>query len=740
MKNIFLILTVLCSSLLVSCNKDDSGGKVPEGASFTLKNGSIVVKNNPDIKINALNTFPLGVSTETDFSASRKRSTLKSTAEDESGNDNLRGYDYRFKLVAEVNTLTIDGVEVQATHVKIEKISDVQYYAFVAYNEQGDGHRGGVVVYKVVATNGKSLEETTATVTPVASAEMPKAEVSALDYYNGKLYIAGASEDPNFGYDENKDGFNYAFYGVMELNADKTFKDAEPVIVKLTSFQGTSIRALNDRVYITTGDGANNTKGGLYIYNATDQTFINSILGKDHVRSVDVDGSNIFVMQAEPARITQYGLNGEGEKVIYSTTNESMQKNAKSEILAWKDYIFVAENESGLRMLDKNGNVNDELAAPGTDKEKHVTNSVVINSDVKKNIHGTDVSSNLLFLANGEKGIYWYDLMNVNKKDCIVLCNSNSTNFEEGTSANFIASRGNIVFVADGKGGLKILYIGFDEGDPPPPVPGGCDDVKQYFNNEPNSFLREMVNVFGASASANTKILFGDASKIHNDILVLEETDLYLTYISCTASLHNTVGFFVVPAASASMSNKDYFEAVVRTDFQKQSVSTNRYILDDKYVAMPNMKNSSLVAGNTYQIKNYNRADSKFEAGDRIVMFIVPDGWVSQNSRVEFNTNQYNRPVFLDKDLNISTLKNFVGNYYGKDDFKGIQYNSFYSEECNSLVLFFEDLFDRANYTDMDYNDMVFAITDNPEINVPIKSLRLPAYTLDENGQVIVTP
>ncbi len=752
----FLIFTFFCCAWLTSCDKKENGGEVIDESSFTLRGGSIIVTNNSNsTAVTPLNVFPEGIPTDIEFSASRKGISLKSGNDAGESLQLLKGNDYRFKLVGEAETITIEGifsagekrtVTTQATHVKI---TDDARYAFVSYNTKGDDHVGGVVVYNVVVTEGENLENTTATVTEVSRFVMPRSEVSAVDYYNGKLYITGATEDPAFGYNEDRDGYNYTFYMVMELTGGMKFVESEPYVTMLQSFQGTSIRVANGKVYITTGDGTKDTaKGGLFIYdaNTVDNPQIKFIEGKDHIRSVDVDDDNIYMMQAQPARVTKYDLNGGGEQVIYALNNEATQPDAKSEILVWKDYLFVAENESGLRMLDKSGNVNDALDRPGLSADTDVTNSVAMNSDTKKNIHGTAVKSDMLLLANGEKGIYWYDIQKESGKDEIVLCNNNSIVLYEdaGTktpaSANFIASKGNIVFVADGLGGLKVLYIGFDEGDPPPPVPGGCDDVKQYFNNEPKSFLREMVNVFGASASANTKILFGDASKVYNEIQVLEETDLYLTYISCTASLHNTVGFFVVPAASVSMSNQDYFETVVKADFQKQSVSKNRYVLDKKYVAMSNMKNSSLVAGRTYEMKNYNRADGKFEAGDRVVMFIIPDGWVSQNSRVEFRTDQYNRPVFIDKDLNLSTLKRFVGNYYGKDDFKGIQYNSFYSEECNSLVLFFEDLFDRANYTDMDFNDMVFAITDNPEGSVAIKSLRLPAYTLNKDGQIIVTP
>ena len=752
MKRFYWIFTFFCCFLLAGCDKTEKGEKIDNNSSFSLMNGSIIVTNSTsNTAIPSLNVFPEGIPTDEEFYAKKSKMSLKSGGEDE-GQELLKGNAYRFKLVGQAPTLTIDGkfndgkkevtrpVTVQATHVKI---TDDAQYAFVSYNARGADHVGGVVVYKIDITTGATLENTTAKVTEVSRFVMPKSEVSAVDYQNGKLYITGATEDPEFGYNETRDGFNYAFFMRLELTNGMQIVETSPFVELLQSFQGTSIKAVNGKVYITTGDGTNAVaKGGLFIYDNNDR--IKFIEGLENVRSVDVDDTHVYVMQSQPARITRYDLNGEGAQSIYSSVDESMQQDAKSEILAWKDYLFVAENESGLRMLTKDGVVNDALDRPGPDENTDVTNSVAINSDTKKDLLGKTVKSDLLFLANGEKGIYWYDIQDNKGKDEIVLCSNNSIVLYEndGTtpaSANYIASKGNIVFVADGLGGLKVLYIGFDQGDPPPVITESCDDVKQYFNNQPNSFLLDKVNVFSSAATEKAKLLFSDANKVQNEILVLEETNLYLTYISYAADLYNTVGYFVVPAASASMSNEDYFEAHVRSDFESQPVAANRYVLDNKYIVLKNMKNNGLTAGDTYLIKNYNQANNKFGAGDRVVLFIIPDGWVSQNSRVEFTTNQYNRPIFTDKELNISILKNFVGNYYGKDSFKGIQYNSFYSEECNSLVFFFEDLFDRASYSDLDYNDMVFAITDNPDDNSLINTMRLPAYTLTKDGDIILT-
>jgi len=495
MKRIFLMM-MLCSAVwFAGCNKekepeeDDTDSVVLIDGNLT--DGSIIIDDNPDVEITLMDEFLEPDPTEPWIAPTgMKRTGIKATDDDA----DLRANEYRFKLVAEMSTLLIGDYDVQATDVKITDDG----YAIVSYNDQGPAHRGGVVVYQYTIQDG-TLETVKVNVKKVTGIQLPNAELSAIDFYNGKLYMTGASSEPKFGYDEEVDGFNYAFLLVMDMNDDKTFnKNATPKIVKLTSFQGTSIRVRNNRIYVTTGDGTNGTRGGLYILK-NDYSLIKFIEGKKNARSVDVDAANIYLMQAEPARITKFDLNGGSEEVIYSTVDESMQPEAKSEILVWNDYVFVAENESGLRMLNKkNGDVNMWLDRPGEDKDRHVTNSVFMNSDIKKNAQGQNVQTNMLMLANGEKGVYWYDIVSAFGKDWIVASRNNSILGAPGLSTNFIESKGNIVFVANGLGGLKVLYIGSSKDEK-----WNCSNALHYAtflkdngNDKGNPLTRKVGDVF----------------------------------------------------------------------------------------------------------------------------------------------------------------------------------------------------------------------------------------------------
>ena len=728
MKRIAFLL-VFCVGWLVSCDKDRDKKEEPSNnGPFERMNGSIVFNHRPDVKITKKNEFPESGPKEPGFSTGRKRTGMTATAEDESDPE-LRANDYRFKLVAEMSTLTIDDVETQATHVVITDDN----HAFVSFNDRGNARKGGVIVYKYTIKDGP-LKDVEVDVEAISLIRLARAEISAIEYHDGKLYMTGASTDSNLGYIGSVHRGNPAFFMVVELKSDKTFnEDVDPVFIEqLTSFQGTSIRVVNNRIYVTTGDGTEGTKGGLYIYNANDYSLIKFIDGKDNARSVDADGSNVFLMQAEPARVTKYDLDGNNGTVIYANKDESWQHHAKSELLAWEDYLFVAVNESGLRMLYKNGEINAALDRPGEDEERHVTNSVCMNTDPKKNDEGKLIQSNLLLLANGEKGIYWYDVMKGKGDDDTDYIVSNGSNSAlGGTSANFIASKGNIVFVADGLGGLKVLYVGFNPGDVPPDPDPACDDFMNYLYRGVASLLPEGRSVFRTNPAPDPIIqkLFSNADDVIHYIEVLNNnTELFISFLFEDCSWRNALGFFVIPASANVTTDEEeyaYYQNNIRPNLCTTVGRVN--VLKEEYIIYRNIRSTTnrgtLEPGSTSQIGGKNR---KFNAGDKVVLFMAPDSWNSQNDRVEINftAGAYDQIFFTNQHFNLFTRVTYSNTF--RQDFRGIQHNAFTAEECNSIVMFFED---NHNSSDTDYNDVIVSITDNTKGNLNT-NIKLPRYTI----------
>ena len=451
-KSLWLVLVCSATVWLSSCNKDVDN---PEFSGLNKQKEifeGVYINNSPSIQPSLLNVYLSGRSTiESGFAVADGTKTVLPY------DDGSRGYDYRFKLVGEYPTLKVKNtkdeiVETQATHVKI---TDDAKYAFVSYNTKYDDRIGGIVVFDVSNIEVPKV---------VAELTMNNGELSAIDYdpVSSILYATGATDSRSCGY---RGDANPAFVISVKLDGVMKFKEETPSYRMLTSYQGTSIKVANGYVYVTTGDGANGTKGGLYVLNK-ELTEVVNFFEADNARSIDVDESgNIYLMQAEYARITQLDSNGNNPKMIYSATNEAKQHHAKSELAVWNGYLFSAGNESGMRMINiADGSVAGSLVWPaGSHPENHVTNSVALNVDKKSYTkEGSYFNSNLLLLANGGKGVYWYDIVG-NK---IVSCNNNSFSFGDRYSANYVASRGNVVFVADGLGGLKILSIELDEPAP----------------------------------------------------------------------------------------------------------------------------------------------------------------------------------------------------------------------------------------------------------------------------------
>ncbi len=759
MKKISWIALLFCFAWFAGCK--DEPTDVPENPDATDQIeeifAGVYINNSPSQQPTIVNQYPIGRSTnEDDFGSIEPASiSLKSTQTVHPNDDGSRGYDYRFKLVGEYQTLEVtleNGavVETQATHIKIT--SDAKY-AFVSYNTKDEPCHGGVVVFDVSNIENPKVVSTLMT---------SSSEFSAVDYDEStrQLYAAGSTFNPQLGY---KDDASPAFAMMFVLETNMKFKSVAPAYVTLTSFQATSLKLANNQVYITTGDGTGTTPGGLYIYDKELKTRVNFV-SCDNARSVDVDeAGNVYVMQAEYARITKYNANGQNPVSFYSQSSEAQQHHAKSEITVWNSgyqtYVLSAENESGMRMLASNGSVYDKLVWPsGSDLEKHVTNSVALNCDKKSYMtEGTYFNSNLLLLANGEKGIYWYDIQAVSKSntrtgDKIVVCNTNSISFGDGLSANYIASRGNVVFVADGMGGLKILSITVDNGKPDDPEPeSACTTAYESFYNIKNtaSLFPEGKSVFRSDAAGPVKTLFSAANvdKVMKSIKVTNKTNLYISYMHEGAGFKNALAFYVTPEGQ---NTPEYFQSNVNKEGKFYTTKNGVRVVNDEYIILPNVSDISeggpLSQGQMFRIVNYATADGSFNEGDEVVLVLVQDGWSAQNSRVQTpsTTNTWQLPVFLNYDVlrgMIPTSSTWYSSSTASGEpynsFKGIQHCAFYTGDCNTIVIAFED---KYNGTDTDYNDIIFTVTDKSDgTGGGVMNIEKPYFTMNPGGELVPT-
>jgi len=483
---VFAIITILFSVLIISCERDKPSG--PEDETDNKKVKNIIIRNDQFI-LNSRITYKDQIMRVYDVEAGNLKSTLSELEVDPTRN-------YVFKLKAEVESPLYNDHVLQATHVTI-----IKDYAFVTYNTRGDVYRGGVEVFDVSDIKNPLL---------ISQAIFPDADVSSVDYYDGKLYIVGATGSDTLGFETP------AFLEVLELDADMKIAGVD-TIIHLSSWAGTDVLVDEGNIYTTSG-----SSGELKIF--SDDYAPLETKGMDHARAVTSNSKSVYAFQAEPGRLNQINKTNYNIESTFETGGANTPES-KSEIAANENYLFAALNEGGMKMLNLDGTLKQWIEKPVTPEgaldENHVTNSVSLNGD-------------LLLMANGESGLYIGGIIE-EMNDTIILLGT--VKFGESQSSNFVASRDSVIFVATGLGGLKILSISIDEGVP--------DDI---IPTKPCPTLYSRISELFPEGNNNIDMhpeLFSGETPLN--IYTTEETDVYVTFVFEGAGYRNTFGYYTYP-------------------------------------------------------------------------------------------------------------------------------------------------------------------------------------------------
>jgi hypothetical protein len=170
------------------------------------------------------------------------------------------------------------------------------------------------------------------------------------------------------------------------------------------------------------------------------------------------------------------------------------------------------------------------------------------------------------------------------------------------------------------------------------------------------------------------EVLFAESVK--KRIVLLKESEVYVSFISEGAGYNNSFGYYVYDSASvpASASN----------------IQIN--------VLFPSVTNKKLNQGDMLQLGN-----SKFPAGTVIGFVLIVGGWENQT-------------VNMDK---LKLFTDFQFNPNGQQ-----QHVLFKQKDCGDVVLAFEDKM-LTESSDADFNDIIFTVTDNRnELEVSAFDLR----------------
>jgi hypothetical protein len=331
-------------------------------------------------------------------------------------------------LVAQVDPPELNGVRLQASHVVIRGSK-----AYVAYNVQGPLRKGGVDVFDV--NHPEAVELT-------SSALFTDTDVSAADEHGSSaLYLATATDDATFA--------TPAVLEVVDLEGGKLTSSSRRV--DLPSFAGTGVRVQGDAVYVTSGSGGDPV-GGLSVFERAtlEPTAFDAF---EDARAVDVQGDLVVAMRGTPGALRVY--DGAGMDFVRSIASGGAGiPESKGTVFIARHYAFYAAGDGGLRVVDLATDATVvTLAVPdvaGLVPEDDVTN-------------GASASGNLVFIANGGAGLYVaqssLDLDAENGGGDFTLELVGHVRFPGDESANYVASRGNLLFVANGLGGLSIVRI-----------------------------------------------------------------------------------------------------------------------------------------------------------------------------------------------------------------------------------------------------------------------------------------
>jgi hypothetical protein len=329
-----------------------------------------------------------------------------------------------FELVlrAVVEPPVLDGIRLQATHVDFH-----QPKVYVSYNVQGPIRKGGVEVFWCPSADELRLW---------SQALFTDTDVSALDHYGEALYLATATSSPGFS--------SAAVLEEIELDGHKLTDRTRRV--DLPSYAATGVRVVGDNVYVTSGD----VGGGLSVLDAASLA-LTHFDAFDDARAVHSWNGLTVAMRGGPAEIRLY--DDPFALLASHVVGGANIPESKSTVHMVRDLVFVAAGDEGLKVVSRrDGSIVQHIPVPdvqGVDPSVAVTN-------------GVSVRKGLVFVANGGAGLFVYEAK-VNLEEQTTtnpeLQLVGQVQFPEGVSTNFVWSSGDLLFVANGLGGLRVVQI-----------------------------------------------------------------------------------------------------------------------------------------------------------------------------------------------------------------------------------------------------------------------------------------
>lgn len=356
--------------------------------------------------------------------------------------------------IAEVNPpIDSNGNTLQANHVAVNG-----NYAYVAYTMSGETYSGAIDVIDVTDPYKPKL---------ITSALIANTDITSLTYSNGSLIIGAATD-----IDKNPALTSPSIIITVQLNSglltDKyTITDLEGKVT-------TDVESNSTSYFATTGD-----MGSLFKINSSTKA-VSAKAALEDLRSVAISGDKIVTLSGTK------GVNIYNESTLAlqkSFTTSTDVSGAKRTMDFDGTKLLVSEGYNGLGVYDINSGSKLQTIALASAGEDNVTNAVSVNDGYA-------------FLANGAAGLNVY-------KTGSQLSLLGTVNIVG--SSNYVKSSGDFIYVASGKGGLKIIKM-----EKPNTTFAGCTNYGTY-NQGQNLILNsnEIKSYSGSTAISSAMINSG---------------------------------------------------------------------------------------------------------------------------------------------------------------------------------------------------------------------------------------
>ena len=275
----------------------------------------------------------------------------------------------------------------------------------------------------------------------VSEAIFLDSDIHSLTFARGRIYAGQGTGDP---------GFNTpAALESIRVRRGKLVLE-ENVRLNVPSFAGTSAVASGNRVYVTSGN-----TGGLTVFDRKKLDLVEQIELHD-ARWIDVEGNRLVVVQGTPGQIFIFDKNSLALLNSFPFSGADIPAS-KSTVQVLGGKALIAAGNGGVQVLSINtGEVVGTVPVPSV---PDLDSSVVVTNAVS-------AGDKLVFISNGEAGVYLAEVSEefeeTGSEEPQEITLLGKLRFESLQSVNHVAYKDEMLFVAAGLGGLKIVKVDAD--------------------------------------------------------------------------------------------------------------------------------------------------------------------------------------------------------------------------------------------------------------------------------------